>query len=403
MPAIKGFKAQGGQHVNATAIANVLAHAGQVNPVDGEPFDDVFIAGVGGGLGNGLGDCPSILRHGFGAGISVVGAYGSLDWAGAWQDTVFKRFQASVIREEASSAAAGAKKALAQLDEGRPVLLQCARMLPQHGDDLSAGACGASHAVVIHAIDTTAEVALVAEHAKKSLGVPLAVLDKARGAVCTHKRRQYAIKATEPLTVAAVAAMARDGMQDGVAAMKKPRITTYSLAALLTWADNVENFSGKKGWVKNYGARIAWPLMETWATIECAPPRGGLGRAHYAEFVERAAGLLRNKALDSAATAWRSAGKSWQAVAAEALPVEIKPFAAWRKLKLDGKKALLAGDAAKSRELANAEISAKKSLGTAPHMEGADLEEQLRAVAAAVRVVHAAETKAWQAMDAALA
>lgn len=394
MPNLKGFRVFGGQHANATAVAQLLAHAGQVSPIDGEAFDDVMVFGIGGGIANGLGDCPSVLRYGAGAGLALVGGYGAVDYAGAWQNTVLQRLGAVAVQQEASSDSAAQKKMAAELDAGRAVLVQCARMLPYYGTDPTAGLCGGSYAVVVYGFDATSEEVMLADTAKKGFRVNVEALGKARGTVCTHKRRQFSISAVKPVNKASLAAACLAGIRDGVAAQKKPRIKTLSLAALPLLANAAEHPTAKTGWTRNYAARLAWPLFEIWSSIEVMSAGGGLARGFYAQFLERAAGVTGRPALGEAAAAYRLAEKQWRTVAAATAPRGFPEFAAAQAQLLEANKVMKRGDGERSATLFNSALQAKAALGRAWPLETAATQSLLHELAERIRTAHAAECSA---------
>lgn len=397
-----------GAHIDSTVLANALAQAGYIDQTTGEPLTEAMVLGIAGGIGAGLGFCPSILRYGLGAGISVVARNRSGACHGDFQKLALDRLGIAYEVAEASSDSAGLKKLVAALDAEHAVLVQCSKGLPYYGGTNKAtGVTAWAWSVNVASVDPAAATARVGDLAPDLFEVSLDALAQVRGQTCTHKRRLFALPgAPGKLTRKALVAAVRAGLTDCVDSLQNPRIKSFGLGAWETWARNLANTKAKSGWLRTFpGGKLMWALRDVFRSIETDNTGGQLMRPLFADFLDRAAPLVRRKKLHACADTYRELGNQWQSLAETALPDQIAACKKYKQverkrvalMRSQGPKAL-----AQLRKLhgQSQSLRAKMSEQAPPAAQASDL---LATLSAQVSELHAAERRALAQLAAAVA
>ncbi|ACY18462.1 BtrH N-terminal domain-containing protein [Haliangium ochraceum] len=325
---------RGGNHIETTVLMNALSHAGVRDPSSKEPMAEATVLGIAGGIGAGLSVCPSVQRNRIASGVSVIGRARSAATDGGFHKDLLERLGVPFRCVETSSPNAAEKKLAAELERGGPVIVQCSKELPYYGG--GGPHCGVSTwawDVLVYEIDQDARTAVVGDLSDVPLRVDLDSLSEARNQTCTHKNRSFAL---EPRPRALGVGELREAMRVGIEAcvegLQNPRMKTFSLAHLATWAKQLRNVKAKSGWLSSFpGGDLYWVLRDVYTTIE-AEDGGGLMRGMYADFLEHAAAVLRKKKLAACADSYRALAQQWTALAEAALPSEIAPFAETKQL-----------------------------------------------------------------------
>jgi hypothetical protein len=325
---------RGGKHIESTTLMNALAHAGVIHPGSREPFGEAAVFGLAGGIGAGLSFCPSVLRYGLGAGITVVGRYRSAATDGGYHKGLLERLGVPYRVTEASTPPAAQKKLVAELERGRPVLVQCSQGLPYHGGTTPAtGLMSWAWDVIVYRVDEGAGTAEVGDLADATFTVSLDDLARVRNQTCTHKNRSFVVEPRKKMAMSELRAAYVDAIGACVTGMREPRIKTLSLEHLPKWAGAVRNLQAKSGWRKTFaGGTLYWALRDVFASIETKNTGGGLIRGLYAEFLREAAKVTGKKALEACASDYDALAGQWSALAEAALPGKVKEFKKTKEL-----------------------------------------------------------------------
>jgi hypothetical protein len=196
--------------------------------------------------------------------------------------------------------------------------------------------------VTVHGIDDERGVVLVGDLAGQPVPVPIADFAAARARIKKFRNRLLAVSgdasavpALRALVCAGLDACNRGLAGDGAVANARRNFTLDALGDL---ADRM-TASGRDSWAKQIP-----PGLRFWNVLSMAHhfvtqgftghggAGGGLCRPLFAEFLDDAAGILRDRRLDDAAAGYRALGTRWTEFANAALPAGVPLFDKARKL-----------------------------------------------------------------------
>src|SRR5262245_61645906 len=230
MPAVN-FEHFGGQHSESAALKNLLAHAGVATPLGG-PFGEALCFAVAGGIGAGYSFCPSVIKHGCGSGVAIVGRHRIYATGASWYQDFFDRLGIRTQVTESAGTGKAYRNLLAELEAGRPAVVWCSGMyLPFLGRPVAhTGLC--MHTFVVHAVDEPTGFAHSSDCAAGPVTLTLAELEKARNGVCSHKNRTLTFDPPRSLTPETLRSALRAGLKACVQELTAGKMKTYSLPGL---------------------------------------------------------------------------------------------------------------------------------------------------------------------------
>jgi hypothetical protein len=292
---LDGYGAFGGIQSGTAPLTNVLRHSGIVWSPTGRPFTEPVVNGLCGGPGflyavfeyKGWPPLLSIALHS----RSVPDAYIAQGLA---------RLGAATTRNETTSPASARKALEAALGAGKPALcaagLRTVAVVGRDGDDWW--------------IDGRARV---------PTKVSSAALARIRSAYRPAKNRlttvDGAVEAADPIGTLRLA------IADTAKSYTEPPVprsfwVNCGFAGLEKWQRMLTDSNDKRAWPALFdeGPRAFAGLKRTYEWVACLVASGA-GRPLYAEFLEEAARILKEPSLQTAAAAYREAGRLWSAFA----------------------------------------------------------------------------------------
>jgi hypothetical protein len=316
-----GYAHFGGKNAESAAIKNLLAFAGVVNPQTGKPFSEALCFGIAGGIGAGYSFCPSVPRYGGGSGVWIVGRHKSYATNAVWYQGFFDRIGAVSRITETSGKGKAHQNLLAELNEGRPVVVWCSRArLPFLGDLIES--CDLwGHTFIVYAIDEAKGVAYGADRAATKVTLPLDELAEARNGICSHKNRTLTFHPPKAVTIDTLRSAVRAGLKACVQELLDGKIKTFSLPGLEIWSKMICNDSNKDGWLKVFkGGLLYCALRDVFDSIETCGTGGGLYRNLFADFLVEAADITGEAELGALSGVYRGLASRWTELAEFALP-----------------------------------------------------------------------------------
>ena len=401
---VNGYAHFGGRHGESAALKNLLAFAGVANPATGRPFSEALCFGIAGGVGAGYSFCPSVVRRGFGSGVSIVGRHRDYATDASWYQNFFDRLGAKTRVTETAAPGKAFQNLRHELEAGRPAVVWCSRPGLSFVGSLHDSVGLWMHTFIVYAVDEDKGLAYGADRAPTKVTLPLDELAAARNGVCSHKNRTLTFDAPRGLTADRVRDAVRAGIRACAGELLQGRMKTFSLPGLEIWAKALTNARSKDGWPQVFkGGLLYCALRDVFNSVETAGTDGGLFRRLYADFLDEAAALLSNNALGEWAAEYRRLGDRWTELADAALPDKVKPFKKAKDLlrrqqrlfEQKGEKATKQiGDMLD--ELRAVEVEAQKSVP-----QGEEAAALLGGLRERVIDLHAAETAAAQRLAAA--
>ncbi|HYN64447.1 MAG TPA: BtrH N-terminal domain-containing protein [Candidatus Limnocylindrales bacterium] len=362
--AVDGYLLRGGLHPDTAAVANVLADLGVTSPVDGQPFSEAMVLGLGGGLGAGYilwefaaakGDKPD-AAHGD---RRLVTLGFRIDWQypRRWFERIAQRFGAQIsFRETGSPRVAESAMDEAFADGRRPIAWVDVADLGLWGHPQSRSGW-AGYPVVLIGPAKDGDAVLVDDRGRAAFAVPRQRLAAARGRIGSDKNRLAILAPAASLDAAGLRTAVREGIGQCVAHLAQPS-DSFSLPAWRKWARLVTDRRNAKAWPRVFADR-AGLFSALLGVVEGVD--GGIGafgghlRGLYADFLRDAAALLDESRLRVAADRWADAADLWEdlsdAVMPHDLPDGLEALEAAEQLH----DAVMAGDAGRAASARAAE------------------------------------------------
>lgn len=310
-----------------------MAFVGVTHPKTHELFSEALCFGVAGGIGAGYSFCPSVVRHGMGTGLHIVGRYKAMATDSSWYQEFCDRLELDSHITETSAKKKALQNLIDELEQGHPTIVWCSRpkipfILNSH--DACDGFMGQ---FLVSGVDEGNNVALVNDRAPTKWTLSLEQLAEARAGVCSHKNRTFTLHSTGDVSLKQLQSAVTLGIRACAESMLRGRIGTFTLAGLDKWVKLIDNDKNKDGWLKLYRDGLMYrALRDVYVSIETLSDVGGLHRALYHDFLVEAADILENPTLEELAGGYQVLHDRWKELANCALPDDIKPFKAAKEL-----------------------------------------------------------------------
>jgi hypothetical protein len=325
-----GWRMRGGLHPETATLANVLANAGVVSGLTGEPLTEAAILGIGGGVGAGyiLWQFQAEHRGKIHRGPVLTLAFRNrwqYPWIPGWTGTTLERLGIEPDVHE-TGGAKGAREALdTRLDAGVPVIawvdLQSIGTWCRP-DDL-AGHDGLVVVIVGREADGSY---LVDDRGRSPFRVSPDVMAAARGRIGSFKHRILTLRPTPgPIPADRIRTAMRAGLEDQVDHLRL-QSDSFSLPAWRKWARLMTDARNPKAWPRVFadGRGLFGALADIHEHVDGqVGPSGGHLRELYAASLDEAGVALDNPALLGAARAWRDAADLWEELADAAVPPDL--------------------------------------------------------------------------------
>lgn len=310
---LNGYDRFGGIQGDTGALCNVLRHAGITSTHTGAPYTETMINGLCGGPGF----LYAVFEYkGWPPLMSL--ALRSRSMNDLYISDGLSRLGVRVTTSETTSAGAACKALDSALSAGKaPLCVADVASLPWYGLP-SEFVGGAPQVVAI--VGRQDEAVWVDDRSTRPIRMDLDELAKARASYRHAKHRLITIEGPNksqdapPAMREAIATTARRYVEPAV---PKAFWVNCGFSGLEKWRQMLTDTKHSKGWPALFseGSRAYSGLQRTYECIECiSGPHAG--RALYADFLDEAAGALREPPLKKAAAAYRDAGLLWEQAAA---------------------------------------------------------------------------------------
>src|SRR5437763_16888635 len=113
MISVNGYAHIGGIHGESAALKNLLAF-------DGIALSEPLCFAIAGGIGAGYSFCPSVVRHGSGSGVTIIGRHKTYVTGAGWYQDFFDRLGVRTRITETTAVKKAYQNLLDELQAGRP-------------------------------------------------------------------------------------------------------------------------------------------------------------------------------------------------------------------------------------------------------------------------------------------
>ena len=315
MPTLENFTQFTGRYWDTASIRNALDYQGVKAPHTGEPFTEAMLLGISGGITFGY---FTFHYKGYDPQVNLLTRN-----TFAPMETIFERLGIKATKKQSSSADKGRQNLIQALEEGyAPIASPDGSLLPYNALSYDE-ANWHTMPLVIFGYEPEAGEAYISDRSKAPLTVPIEALDAARARIKKDRHRLLLLgEPDESMLEEAVKA----GIKQCIALMteKPPKgsAKNFGFKALDHWSNMLQKKS-KGSWAREYPT--GRPLMAalTSAYTFMGPPFGKTIYAErdvYADFLDEAAIVLGNDALNEVADMYRLAGEHWRDLRNALLP-----------------------------------------------------------------------------------
>ena len=400
MTIISGYHHFLGRHWETGSVCNFWAYRGVTAPHSGQPYTEALLLGISGGIVMGY---FSFAYQGYDPHVALLtrNTFDPLD-------TLLQRLGVEQEILQTSLPEKGRTNLLGVLEGGLPALTWVDIFslpyfsLPNE-DDMYL-----MYPVLVYGYEVEKDTVWIADRAEVPLTVSTGELAKARARVKKDKFRVMTLSAPNPeRLVSAVRQGIGDTLQLYTDLPPKGSPANFGFAAYQRWRELLAMPKMSNSWASVFppGQKMVAGLVSAFSgTIQNYPGCGG-ERDIYADFLGEASAILRAPRLQQAASGFREAAQTWEALGKSLLPDEIAAFGSIRRLMLQRKTLFRTqgGAAREAIQRINAEIkSLKQEASLAFPLSGSELQDFIENLRARIQDVHDVERQAVLALQAAM-
>jgi|GEM_PF-214119 hypothetical protein len=304
-------------------ITNVLAYQGSKAPHTGEPITETLVMGISGGISAGYfsfeyeGHLPHVhflTRYIFNDDIPPA---------------ILEQLAIPMNTQQTTDAQKGMANVVSALANGKPPIVWV------DSTSLPYNAISGDHdvymvaPVVVYGCDMNSNVVHIADRARVSLTATIDEMMTGRTRI--KKTRNRMMTLGEP-DLKRLPAAVEHGIHlcidlfTGKSPVGSPQ--NFGISAFEKWATLLNQPKDKASWAKRYapGIRMFNGLLSSYDSLETYFTGGHGARGMYADFLDEAALILKNSALNDAANQYRACVPLWAALTDTLLPDEIAVF-----------------------------------------------------------------------------
>ncbi len=331
MPIITDYNQFGGIHWETGSVRNFFAQRGFTAPHSGEPYSEALLMGVSGGAAMGY---FTFLYEGYDPQCNILtrNTFDPLD-------KMLSRLGVVQYLEHTRKAEQAERILIDTLEEGQPAIVWADMWsLPYNALPPDEGIWGA-FPLIVYGYEPEKDVVLLADRARVPLTIRIKDLAAARGRIKKDKHRLLTLDApVHEKLAAAVRLGICDTVQLFTEKPPKGSKNNFGLNAYQFWATLLRQPKQRLSWEKQFAAGLPMYAGLTsaynFAFLFGKGSEEDAERGMYAGFLDEAALILANPALNDAAAQFRAAAGAWKKLPAILLPDDIQPFAESRELML---------------------------------------------------------------------
>jgi hypothetical protein len=310
-----------------TALRILLTHHAVRAPHTGEPFTEAMLFGLAGGLG--IGVFSFYYEKEDFASFFVAGRHQWHDDEAYLKDAL-ARFGLQTVVQESGGAKAAAQQLRAMIEQYGPCVAWVDMAGLPHRAMPSEFSGGGYHIVMVYRINEADGTALIGDLTDEPISIPLEALAAARARIKKQKNRVLALApASKPYAQPALAELVRAGLHSCHHSLLHPTLpgmkSNAKLEAIKVWGQRLQGSKDKESWDRVFrpGPNLWRGLSWAYDFIENYGTGGGLCRPLFAEFLQEAAGALKQPELAALGEQYAELGRQWSALAEACLPDDV--------------------------------------------------------------------------------
>jgi len=313
-----------GIHPPTAALMKILQAKGIGNPITNQPYTEALLFGIGGGIG--LGYILFQFKH-LPNPILVLGFRNQWNNAQAFLETLSDRLFLQMQFQEFKKIE-DARQGLEQaINQQQPVIVWVDKAhLPYR--QLSADLKGfISHQVTVYGHDERSSHWYLDDLSNRLIEIREKTLSIARDNTSPQNYLMMTFINAESLSVQELRASIIDGIKDCAVQLTQAQ-PNLGISNLDIWANQLTDQVGFTGWPHLFkDHRSPYPVLRTvYESIKLSGVDGFALRKMYADFLQEAAGMLSNYALNAVAGQYLQLANHWSSLADNALPSRIPVF-----------------------------------------------------------------------------
>lgn len=313
-----------GIHPPTAALMKILQAKGVVNPITNLPYTEALLFGIGGGLG--VGYILFQFKH-LPNPILVLGFRNQWNDTQAFLETLAERLSFQVefeTYENADDAQQGLNAALNI--QHIPIVWVDKAHLPYH--QLSETLKGfINHQVAVYGHNEKSSHWYLDDLSSQLFEIREKTLTIAREHVSPQNFLMMTFTEARPTNVQELRESIIEGIRACAAQLTQAR-TNLGISNLDTWSDQLTDQHSRTGWPQVFQEQPSlYPVLRTvYEFIKLNSSDGFALRKIYADFLQEAAGILSNYALNAVAGQYLQLANHWSNLADNALPSRIPIF-----------------------------------------------------------------------------
>lgn len=313
-----------GIHPPTAALMKILQAKGVVNPITNLPYTEALLFGIGGGLG--VGYILFQFKH-LPNPILVLGFRNQWNDTQAFLETLTERLSFQVefeTYENADDAQQGLNAALNM--QHIPIVWVDKAHLPYH--QLSENLKGfINHQVAVYGHNEKSSHWYLDDLSSQLFEIREKTLTIAREHVSPQNFLMMTFTEARPTNVQELRESIIEGIRECAAQLTQAR-TNLGISNLDTWSDQLTDQQSRTGWPQVFQEQPSlYPVLRTvYEFIKLNSSDGFALRKIYADFLQEAAGILSNYALNAVAGQYLQLANHWSNLADNALPSRIPIF-----------------------------------------------------------------------------
>jgi hypothetical protein len=331
MPTIANYNQFDGTHWETGSVRNFFAQRGFRAPHTSEPYSEAFLLGISGGIVMGY---FTFLYEGYDPQCNILtrNTFDPLD-------KMLSRLGVVQALEHTAKPERAEAILIDTLEGGQPAIVWADMWsLPYNALPRDEGMWGA-FPLLVYGYEPGEETVYIADRARVPLTITPAELAAARSRIKKIKNRLLTLDApVEDKLASAVRLGICDTIQLFSEKPPKGSKNNFGLNAYQFWAKMLTQPKQRLSWEKQFPAGLPMYAGLTsaynFAFLFGKGKEQDAERGLYANFLQEAALLLHNPALNEAAAWFRAAASAWQQLPSFLLPDAIQPFAESRELML---------------------------------------------------------------------